>query len=100
MPHAALQSSLVADTWLAWHSMPADESVHELVGYSEPRTEIHDVVPADGAVIYDDVWERTRYSQHQRSRDIGLYTPHAHNATAFHYKKERHESALEYPGRS
>ena len=61
MPHAALHSSLVAETWFAWQSMPASMIVSGKVydiRVGRVRTEIHDVVPANGAVLYNDVWRK------------------------------------------
>ena len=61
MPHAALHSSLVAETWFAWQSMPASMIVSGKVydiRVGRVRTEIHDVVPADSAVLDDDVWRK------------------------------------------
>ena len=58
MPHAALHSSLVAETWFAWQSMPASMIVSGEVydiRVGRVRTEIHDVVPADSAVLDNDV---------------------------------------------
>jgi hypothetical protein len=67
IPHAALHSSLVAETWLAWQSMPLWQwwkwiehrlSCHSLKwGEMNGRTKIHDMIPADGAVIDDDVYK-------------------------------------------
>lgn len=68
IPHAALHSSLVAETWFAWQSMPLWQwsrwIEHRLSFYSSrweeinERTEIHDMIPADGAVIDDNVYKQ------------------------------------------
>lgn len=58
MPHAAVHSSLVAETWFAWQSMPARaaQSARDQAEIgSRKRTEVHDVVPANRAVVHDDV---------------------------------------------
>jgi len=60
MPQAALHSSEVAETWFAWQSMPVKFDFNILIVYfvgegSGTLTEIHDMVPTDGAVVNDDV---------------------------------------------
>ena len=62
IPHAALHSSLVADTWFAWQSIPALWE-GRVMGHTKrkrrrQRTKIHDMISADGAVINDDVWSK------------------------------------------
>ena len=54
-----MHSSLVAEAWLAWHSIPDQVNVSILFGQdiSNKLTEIHNVVPADGAVVNHNVYE-------------------------------------------
>ena len=49
------------------------------------RTKVHDVVPADGAVVDDDVCKRRAVHQ-QAAHDgaLTLHIPQAQSATAFH----------------
>ena len=57
MPHATVHSSLVADAWLAWHSMPSTsgESDQQMSSQVRQPTEIHDMVSTDGAVVHNDI---------------------------------------------
>ena len=57
IPQAALHSSFVADTWLAWHSMPVRGTLlaNILLKGVIQLTKLHDMVPADGAIINDNV---------------------------------------------
>ena len=62
VPHATAHSSLFADAWFAWHSMPADGphyTVNTATGHGKSeqtaRTQVHDVVSANGTVIYNNV---------------------------------------------
>ena len=60
MPHATVHSSVVDEPWFAWHSMPVVVIVR-LAYLSERhhqcwrRTQVHNMVPADGAVIDDNI---------------------------------------------
>ena len=53
-------------------------------------TEVHDVVSADGTVVYDDVYSgiRVSLSDAAAANETRDHSPHAHNATAFHCKQE------------
>lgn len=59
IPQATVHSSVVDEPWLAWHSIPSnhqtlDFGLHE--GKTGPRrTEIHDVITADCAVVDDNI---------------------------------------------
>lgn len=61
MPQATVHSSLVADAWLAWHSIPAMMTFGQYARSLAPeprevaRTEIHNMVAADRAIVDDDV---------------------------------------------
>jgi hypothetical protein len=89
IPHAALHSSLVAITWLAWQSMPVVEYVSILAFESvKEHTKIHDVVSTDGTIVDNDVWQSLRVSA--RPTTINKETlPHAQRDTAFHYIFDR-----------
>lgn len=69
-PQATVHSSDVAEAWLAWHSIPEETHTSVLQPPRPPNhtaemrcmtisvcelTEIHDVVPTNSAVVYDDV---------------------------------------------
>ena len=50
MPQATVHSSLVAEAWLAWHSMQRSmmwflKKEHGVVPESVTKVEVHDVVP-------------------------------------------------------
>lgn len=55
IPQATVHSSLVAEAWFAWHSMPKELRVSERRTFCYRSgvvlTEIHDVIPANGTVV-------------------------------------------------
>jgi hypothetical protein len=53
IPQATVHSSLVAEAWLAWHSMPLVTLVKIITVEVEILTQIHDVVSADSTVIHN-----------------------------------------------
>lgn len=63
IPQATVHSSLVDEPWLAWHSMPVVVIMLVLMLLHRRRwflqccrrTQVHDVVSANGAVINDDI---------------------------------------------
>lgn len=54
IPQATVHSSVVDEPWFAWHSMPFEVSWGR-GGLRDARTQVHDVVSANGTVIDDNV---------------------------------------------
>ena len=54
-----MHSSLVADAWFAWHSMPEEKKKEIFSKVKRKRnqrlTEVHDVITTDGTVVDDDI---------------------------------------------
>ena len=87
IPHAALQSSLVAETWLAWHSMPLSLAwvrfnlKFAVWSYKDPWC---------GSCRWRSCLRRylnARASGRHNPQSTSTCIPHAHKATAFHWKQ-------------
>ena len=54
-------------------------------------TKIHDMVPANGTVVYHDVCS-TALGDHSSPYVKKVNSPHAHKATAFHYIQHKNKT--------